>query len=235
MLIGFDPPFIFVHIPKTGGQSLSSSLLEHAPSSGDIRHDVFNPFTGAELERNPEDQSPLGHAHFSASYLRDKIAGREFWDRAFTFAIVRNPWDRLVSFFTWLGHSNTREARQHFTDNYTFKDYLRWLRGWDDPWLNEHYGYARQPGCTSQLSYVADSEGTVLVDHVGRFESLQDEHLLVCERLGVKPSPLRHRHRTRTAEQQAHYQERYDRESLRLARPLVENDSKHFGYHFRRS
>ena len=61
--------FTFVHIQKTGGTSIRVAL---------------------GLPKVPPGK------HWSAARHRAAL-GREEWERRFTFAFVRNPWDRLVS------------------------------------------------------------------------------------------------------------------------------------------
>lgn len=63
---------IFIHIPKTGGKSIITSLY------------------GVELHES------CGHA--SATFYKS-IFGNRLFDRFFKFAVVRNPYDRLYSAF----------------------------------------------------------------------------------------------------------------------------------------
>ena len=61
--------YLFVHIQKTGGTSISEALMKHAGAT------FVSP---AHL--------PLHALEFSSP-------------RPFVFAVVRNPWDRLVSWY----------------------------------------------------------------------------------------------------------------------------------------
>ena len=60
---------IFVHIPRTSGTSIASSITS----------------------------VPLEMKHLRASQLR-KAVGSD-WDRSYKFAFVRNPFDRVISIF----------------------------------------------------------------------------------------------------------------------------------------
>ena len=231
MIISLEPAFVFVHVPKTGGRSISRALQRFVPDTGDIRPDIFDPFKKQALEANPDHQGLFGPAHFAAAHLRDNVTGREFWQKALTFAIVRNPWDRLVSFFSWLQHSNTRETRQYFKDHYTFHDYLRWLNDHQDPWLNENYGYAWQPGRQSQVSYVTDETG-IIVDFIGRFESLQEEFNFLCNKLGIPCVILTRAHQTRALAQHQQYAKWFTLKDRELISPMIKEDTTFFKYEF---
>src|SRR5271169_1046605 len=65
---------IFVHIQKTGGNSISTAFGE-----------------------NPD----CSEKHFFASDLRE-LYGVDVWNTYFKVAFVRNPWDRLVSWWSMI-------------------------------------------------------------------------------------------------------------------------------------
>src|ERR1700676_1205404 len=72
-----DPPWIFIHVQKTGGNAVRSAL-------GMSVNDA--------------------HKHLFARELRG-IYGGAAWDSRFKFAFVRNPWDRLVSWWSMIDNS----------------------------------------------------------------------------------------------------------------------------------
>src|SRR5256885_8008660 len=97
MLISASRKLLFVHIQKTGGESVAQML---ARGAADIRR------YGAKHEFARAGKERLGAA----------------WNEYFKFAFARNPWDRLVSWYTMIEHakqiswSNTlldRRKRNH--------------------------------------------------------------------------------------------------------------------------
>lgn len=81
---------IFLHIPKTAGTSLHFYFAQLSEAH-------------ASAPRLPE-LWPYAHDikynHQMASELKAWI-GEDLWNRAFTVAFVRNPWDLMVSSYNW--------------------------------------------------------------------------------------------------------------------------------------
>ena len=72
----------FIHIPKTGGSSIAAALKHNV---GAMRHDrTGSPFVCDE--------------HWTYERLRQAVPRL---DTYFSFAIVRNPWDRMFSEWKW--------------------------------------------------------------------------------------------------------------------------------------
>jgi len=75
-----DDQVLFVHCPRTSGTAIRRSLL-----------------LGADPNARAQWPPDLGK-HAFASQLRERIPA-EVWETRFKFAVVRNPWDRLVSLY----------------------------------------------------------------------------------------------------------------------------------------
>ena len=86
-------PLAFVHINKAGGTAMLALLHKYA------RHqllEVAHPEAGAKLRQ-------LRSRFFHASAPMQRVAlGSATWDGAYTFALVRNPYARQLSMFTFL-------------------------------------------------------------------------------------------------------------------------------------
>ena len=92
-----------------------------------------------------------------------------------------------------------------------------------------------------------DKEGRLLVDFVGRFESLQNDFDKVCKELGIEDSALPHRNpsnkKSRNLKRRARnflfrngegnkksYREFYDEETLEAVSRYYRKDIETFGY-----
>ncbi|MEM7753479.1 MAG: sulfotransferase family 2 domain-containing protein [Pseudomonadota bacterium] len=97
MIISPGRGYIFIHIPKTGGTSLTLALEARAKADDILIADT--PKAQKRKHRLARLQSPgrlWKHARLS------DIEGMAVLpDPAFTFTLVRNPWDRLVSLYAW--------------------------------------------------------------------------------------------------------------------------------------
>ncbi len=171
-MICHDYNCLFVHIPKTGGQSIEQFFL-------DLLHlDWDKDRTVLYLQSN--DDPALGTeklAHLSAAeYVDCGHVGREEFSSFFKFSFVRNPWSRILSEYRY----------RNYFHHLSFRDFvLNKLPkpGWDDKYRH----------VMPQYDMLYDQQGNLLVDFVGRFETLQQDFDRVCEHLGITDSLLPHR------------------------------------------
>jgi hypothetical protein len=158
-MIGSNPAWIFVHIQKTGGNAVRSVLR-------------------AELDD--------AHKHYLARELR-QVYGEATWASCFKFAFVRNPWDRLVSWWSMIddAHERSGSPRNSFFGyvQQNARSFEEFLSRCTDEVLDAD---GRKQIFRNQIDYLVDENGTVIVDFVGRFERLQESFDEVTARLGLK-------------------------------------------------
>ena len=114
--------------------------------------------------------------HRTAAQLRHEL-GREEWARRFTFAFVRNPWDKVVSHYHYRVKTNQTGLRKRTVE---FNDWVRLAYGARDP---QYYDKPRM--FMPQLDWLTDRQGRILVNFVGRFERLEQDFGEVCRELGI--------------------------------------------------
>ncbi len=165
---------IFVHIPKNAGQSVEHVFLGLEGLTWESRGRLL-------LRPNPDPKlGPPRLAHLSAwQYTSCGHVSPEQFAAYYKFAFVRNPWDRVVSFYKYLGYSKWCSFR-------TFV--LRHLVG--SEWVKRRWFMA------PQCEYLIDPDGMTLVDFVGRFERLESDFSKVCEALSIPAVPLPHVNRS---------------------------------------
>ncbi|MDY7110332.1 MAG: sulfotransferase family 2 domain-containing protein [Planctomycetota bacterium] len=187
-----------------------------------LRHLLLDDFIFIHINKSGgtsiERALSLAFEHRTALEKIEQI-GRRRWDRRFTFAVVRNPWDRVVSQFHFRISENQTDLA---TNPIEFKEWVRRAYGEQDP------AYLVPPKMfIPQLDWITDEDGTVLVDFVGRFENLKRDFEEVCRRLG-KQVELPHLKATKRRP----YQEYYDEETAELIRAWYQKDIDRFGYRF---
>ena len=172
-MISRDGKYLFIHVPKTAGESIEQYLLKGASRDPEVRSSVL-------LSRNYDPRrGPPRIAHLLArEYVRYGYVGEKEFDECFKFAFVRNPWARLVSefFFNHYGHTD-------------FRGFLlnRFPTPEDDDYET---GSDRYRHVLPQYEFLHDERGNLLVDYVGRFESLDSDFAQVCRQLGIEAAPL---------------------------------------------
>ena len=95
----------------------------------------------------------------------------------FTFTFVRNPWDRLVSCYTYM----QGQARgNNMIGNMDFKDFIYAV-------INNPYGhYKLYEHSRPQIDYFC-KDGKIIIDYIGRFENLQKDWGYVANIINVPP------------------------------------------------
>ena len=220
-------------MPKTAGQSVEQVFLELLGLTWETRAPLL-------LRKNTVPElGPPRLAHLTAEdYVRYKYMTREQFDSYFKFAFVRNPWDRMVSCYKYLGMPLELEFKQYLTGRYLTKEW------------KTMYWFTRP-----QSEYLYDESGRLMVDFVGRFENLQADFNKVCERIGIAAVELPYANRSETkpvqssstlatvkkllspsdravTEKPRRYQDYYDDESRDIVAELYKRDIELFGYSF---
>ncbi|MCR6476513.1 sulfotransferase family protein [Variovorax sp. ZS18.2.2] len=194
---------IFIRCRKTASTSLEIELSKHA-ERGDVvtavspRDEQLRAEHGGKI---PDADAHPFYNHASAAEIR-KFVSPEIWDSYFKFCIDRNPWDKVVSMFY---HRRARPtAARNFSDFISsgeFKDARNFPL----------YGIA----------------SSVIVDHVGRYENLDEELEKIFSRIGLSYSGLSCRAKSQFRERKD-YRDLYDATSIKaVANAFAEEISLH--------
>lgn len=207
MIISDSHRFIFVAIPKTGTHSVRQALRQHM-APGDLEQVglfVKKKFPWPELAN-------LGHGHFSLAEIRPFV-GEEKFGAYLKFAFVRNPFDRFVSYCSFMMRENGAFERDP-------KNVMRHLLFRAPPMRHLLF----QP----QFSFVTDKNGELLSDAIGRVEEMQDSYDQICERIGIPTTMLVKVNSSRRAD----YRQYYDQQLIDGVARLYARDLQLFGYDF---
>lgn len=156
--------------------------------------------------------------HTTAAEYRD-LMGESRWDRVFSFSVVRNPWDRVVSHYHHRIRTRQTGLREHPIE---FAEWVRRTYGEQDPLLFDNPKFF-----APQYRWISDEQGELIVDHVCRLETIDEDFAHVCERIGIQRS-LPHLNRT----ERGRYQDYYDDQTHEIVRAWFERDIELFEYRF---
>lgn len=163
MILSTSHTFIFVHVPKTAGTSLTSAL---EPFGVYPKRTVWRSIMRRLPVVEPLDKVYL-RKHETARGVRRKI-GAEAFGRFHRFGVVRNPYDHAVSHYEFMKQFRIPKTAQKVAAM-SFADYLRYRM--KPPFWNDTF-FARLP---NQSYFLADDDDSLLVHRLLRFESLADD------------------------------------------------------------
>jgi len=229
---------IFVHVPKTAGQSINKALRELSGLDWEEKQSLERRRELLLKENKNLDPGPPKLTHLKASeYVTCGFVSSEQFDSCFKFSFVRNPWDRLVSEYRF---------RNHYW-RFDFKSFLF------DHFPNEP-GTDAYVHILPQYDFLFDTTGQCLVDFIGRFENLQADFNSVCQKLSIERITLPHKNNSakkrprirdvhkfvrwcRGLKSQrdntfGHYTQYYDDESKEFVRYKYRQDIEMFRYGF---
>jgi hypothetical protein len=211
MLISDDHRFLFVHIPKTAGSSVTQVLAPHARQPMDHWMNRLVARCGLRSNLLTTHRHRWFRRHTPAYRLR-QLLPTQVYREYFKFAFVRNPWDWLVSYYHFvLEREHHRRYRQ-----------IRALGSFE-----AFVSYECGRGKFLQSPFITDSRGQLIVDFVGRFECLQDDFNLICRKLRLNVSLV-----CRNRSQHRDYRDYYNRQTRALVAEGYREDIQRFGYTF---
>ncbi|MCW5519953.1 sulfotransferase family 2 domain-containing protein [Aureitalea sp. L0-47] len=159
---------IFVHIPKVAGQSIETIFLKDLGLNWKSREELLL------RKKRTGEKGPHRLAHLKAKeYVSFGYTDQETYDAYFTFSFVRNPYNRLLSVYNYLGYFKIISFSAFM--NKVVKSRLE----------ESDFFYA------TQYDYLFDGE-KLLVDYVGKLENLAEDMKFVLSKTGLESHEIPH-------------------------------------------
>ncbi len=211
MLVSSKNKFLFIHIPKSAGTSVTVALKKFSDSPEDVWINRLLARVGINVNWIGPFHWIRGRKHSTARQMKMMYSDSIF-NEYYKFAFVRNPWALLVSYYHYI-KSNEHHHRSKKVGNIdSFESYIR---------------YEIKRNKINQSRFVTDSPGNDLVDFVGRFESLEKDLGTIFERLGIE-SEMPHINSSTHND----YRQYYTEETANLVASHWAEDILRFGYTF---
>jgi len=158
--------------------------------------------------------------HKTAIDYRNEI-GEARWKKRFSFAIIRNPWDKVVSQYKYRTLINDTQLRN---TPIAFNEWVKRVFLDNDPIY-----YDEPIMFMPQLNWVVDENGKIIVDFIGRFENLDNDWSIICEKLNKPNLKLPHVKKTEKKDFRSYYND----QSIDIIAQFFRRDIDEFGYAFR--
>lgn len=193
MIISLNKRFVFVHIHKCAGTSIEVALAKT------LRHnDIVLGSTKSGEKYQELFKRTIGLNKHSTALDARQFLGEALYPKFFKFAFVRHPIDRLHSLYSYalrLAHDAelTDAERRHqqaagqwpdrlpfrykavaaALESRSFSDFALHPLTWSDA------------GAQPQWQSLCTAQGELIVDFVGKVESIQQDFSHICEKLEV--------------------------------------------------
>ena len=171
----------------------------------------------------------LGHA--TIKEYKNEFADVDF-DDFFKFAIVRNPWLRLLSAYSFLKSGGRNGADRHWSqvNLANISSFDQFACEWLSPERMSSIAHLQ-----SQTSFVQTSAASLGVNYIGYFESLAESYAIIRRELitrGFKNIPATMDRYNAGAIKESDYRKSYSQAAIERVSELYGEDITNFGYSF---
>ncbi|MDA9241445.1 sulfotransferase family protein [Acidimicrobiales bacterium] len=204
---------VFVWVPKTAGTSVERTLEAFGGRKFKTLEDVRFAFPQAGVVT-------FGHMDYER-LVDDGLVTRRFHESAFRFAVVRDPRDRAISLYEHLRRGN------YIPTGTSFRAFAQLLA---DGAVTDIGLFNARPreltNCNPQAAWILGRDGKPLVDHIARFERLDE----LCEVLSGKLGTVSDIPKLRVGKRRDYSDYFSDRRVNTLIEEFYSVDFEAFGY-----
>ncbi|PIW49542.1 MAG: hypothetical protein COW18_05355 [Zetaproteobacteria bacterium CG12_big_fil_rev_8_21_14_0_65_54_13] len=204
-MLSIQKKFLFIHIPKTGGSSLQNILSRYsedkivcdAPLQDGIERFAVKNTKHPELKKH------------SSLMAYKSVLDQELFKSLYKFAVIRNPWERMISFYFSPHRGKQVWSRENFiqmlnSEVQPVRDFIRIPSG-----IGLYMNRLRLGG------FVPPKPLDYNIDYLLKIESLDSDFKHLCEIIDIPYETIP----VRNQSQRSYYTQYYDEE----LRALVEH------------
>jgi hypothetical protein len=170
MILSRGRGYLFIHAPKTGGTSMALALEARAMKDDIMLGDTPK---AAKRRKRLKGVPAAGRLwkHATLADLDGVVHAHEL-DDLFIFTMVRNPWDRMVSYYNWLQMQTFAHPAVGHAKSLDFAGFVA------EPVIA--HSFSQSPA----VSFVSDAQGRDWADLFIRLEHLAEDILPLEAHLG---------------------------------------------------
>lgn len=211
---------LFIHIPKNAGMTIRRSPM--------LSNRIM--LAGSNIHKSPQyskavldKMNSLGD-HHGFEHARWRDVHPSVRDRNNAFAVIRNPWDRVVSryFFAKKVIEVEKKVNPDYADVSSFEAFLEERHKWGG---EEYMWHRAVRGWYPAFDHVSDDRGIVRCDII-RFENLDVD---LCKYFNLTSMS---KARNVTAINKGTYRDVYTPETIQIVADWYKKDIDHWGYDF---
>lgn len=215
MILSRGRRYIFVHVPKTGGTALALALEARAMKDDILIGDTPK----ARARRGRQTGMAAAGRLWKHSTLADiaGLASEAEIAGFFTLTLVRNPWDRMVSYYHWLRVQRFAHPAVELAKRQGFSGFLN------------HSQTRASLAAWPYAAWMRDGAGVEHCRLYLRLERVDDELAPFEAHLGFRIAPLA---RANASERERDWRGYYSDDDAALLGALCAEDIARFGYVF---
>jgi len=207
-----DDKWIFLHIPRTGGNCLLKCLIEHE-TSHKLPYKLSN--------RNKKGD--IIEEHLTLDEI-EKYANINL-DNYIKFTFVRNPFDKLLSFYLcWV---NNRQINRN-SNKMNFDEYIQYVKNIVSNRIYLNYTKRIDKNNNDISHFIPQHEmiGNHKMDFIGRFENYENDIKKLEKVIGLDLSNIY------ISKNKVNYRDYYNDKNRKIIEELYAEDFKRFNYQF---
>jgi len=210
MIISEKYKFIILSVPKTG-----STAMQHmfkVALDDEVRCVYRNNTSGVKLRSILPQQE-----------LKAKVDNYDSYKK---IAVVRNPWDYVVSWYAY-----TRRLPKEHPRSSVDKDFNEFVKTMKHVWFNYPEPSRRKTWNITQMSFISNNANKILVDAVIRFEDLRKDGIskTMNKLLNIDLGEDVIKNDSQRSED---YRDYYNQEAIEIVRKAMSIDITTFDYEY---
>ena len=213
LIISKKYKYIFFHLPKNAGVSISRTLISQEKSLQFKRYISYlfrkifqtrdNFYFSLEQRKFVFFKSHISCEDFF------NIFGEDIFADYYKFAVVRNPWDRMVSRYFY-----TKKITNKF-NQMSFDDFLK-------------YDFEKNLYTINQYNFCLDKNKKICLNKIIKFETLYEDFNIVTSKIFQKQNMIKHLNKS----EHKNYREYYNKDRRDKVFKFCKKDIDYFNYEF---